>query len=83
MLGTRICLVPISCDKRVPDYNQRVQCGINPFLFLDIINIPSIVLFEIRNFPWSLPHYHSLKKRILYKRVCSTPSKGVYLLRWP
>ena len=52
MLGTRICLVPISHGKRVPDYNQSIQCGTNPFLFLDIINISSIVLFatEILNF---------------------------------
>lgn len=42
MLGTRICLIPISHDKRVPDYNECVQCGINPFLFLDI-NVPTIV----------------------------------------
>lgn len=72
MLGTRICLVPISCDKRVPDYSQRVQREINPFLFLDIINIPSIVLFakEMRNFPWSSPQYRSLKKRIFYIKGC-------------
>lgn len=67
MLGTRICLVLISCDKRVPDYNQSTQCGINPFLFLDIINIPSTVLFakEILNFAQPLPYYYSLKGRIL------------------
>lgn len=83
MLGTRICLVPISDDKRVPDYNQSVQCGINPFLFLDIVNIPSTVLFtkEILNFTQPSPYCCSLKDRILCKRVCWIPPKGVYLLR--
>ena len=68
---------------RVPDYNQSIQCGINLFLFLDIINIPRIVLFarEILNFTQSSLYYCSWKGRIFCKRVSCTSSKGVYLLR--
>ena len=46
---------------RVPDYNQSIQCGINLFLFLDIINLPRIVIFEreILNFTQSSLYYSS------------------------
>lgn len=79
MLGTRLGLVSISHDKRVASNSQSVQCSINPFSFLDILTIPSVVLFakESLNLTGTSPCYRLLKGRLLRKRVRETPSRRV------